>query len=278
MMRISNFFLFFIFAIAGQAQNVDNNIFSRENTRKYAEHLFNSGNYSLAIPEYTRLTYLNDSSTGDQIHLIRCFRYTQNYSGALEYLEKKYSGIDIMPQPLVKEYLNCKILNEDYSSVPGLLSDRILNGPDKSLYLGVSLSMMSQLDQAEMVLNPVADINQSCQSLVNSIKSYRNSRRKSPALAMAMSSVVPGSGKFYTGDWKDGLFALSYVGLTAWQSYRGFNKNGVKSVYGWLFGIVSVSLYIGNIYGSAKSANTYNLLSRENFQKDVQNIFLNYIN
>ena len=44
-----------------------------------------------------------------------------------------------------------------------------------------------------------------------------------------------------------------------WQSYAGFNKNGIESGYGWVFGTLATGFFIGNIYGSAKAANTRNM-------------------
>ena len=73
-----------------------------------------------------------------------------------------------------------------------------------------------------------------------------------------MSAIIPGSGKFYTGRWRDGAVAFLFVSLNTWQAYRAFNKNGINSIYGWIFGTISLTFYSANIYGSYKSALNFN--------------------
>ena len=89
-------------------------------------------------------------------------------------------------------------------------------------------------------------------------KEYQNIKYKSPFIAAGLSTILPGAGKVYTKNWKDGLFSLLFVASSAWQSYRGFNKNGVKSAYGWIFGAITIGLYGGNIFGSWKAAKVHN--------------------
>jgi len=95
-------------------------------------------------------------------------------------------------------------------------------------------------------------------NLYTLIAGHHNIRYKSPFKAGLMSGVIPGSGKFYTKNWQDGVIAFIFVTANAWQSYRGFKKHGTKSAYGWIFGTLSAGFYIGNIFGSVKSAKRYN--------------------
>jgi len=185
-----------------------------------------------------------------------------------------YKGFNYMSEPFAKEYLNCKLLRSDYDDVIKLLDNSPFSLNDKPLYLGVSYCLTDRIEQAESILLPKENSDRSYDLLLYSIRNYKSGKTKSPALALAFSSIVPGSGKFYTGDWKDGLIALSFVSLSAWQSYRGFKKNGVESLYGWLYGVASVSFYIGNLYGSVKSANMYNMRRQESFESNVQDIFM----
>ena len=83
-------------------------------------------------------------------------------------------------------------------------------------------------------------------------------QKKSPYLAAGMSTIIPGSGKIYTKNWQDGLVALLFVASNAWQAYRGFSKDGIKSTYGWVFGSIGAGFWLGNIYGSYKSAKKFN--------------------
>ncbi len=75
---------------------------------------------------------------------------------------------------------------------------------------------------------------------------------KSPWLAAVSSGVIPGMGKVYTGEWKDGLYACVIVTAFSWLAYRSVQKASVP--YTAFYGSMALSFYLGNIYGSWKSA------------------------
>jgi cellobiose phosphorylase len=97
---------------------------------------------------------------------------------------------------------------------------------------------------------------------------------KSPALAMAFSMVIPGSGKIYSGDWKDGLFAMLMIGSMTYESYVGFHTRGTRSVLGWVFAGLSVGFYGGNIYGSYHSAQRYNARQNLNIHNESEKLVI----
>ncbi|HKK42149.1 MAG TPA: hypothetical protein VJ963_07055, partial [Bacteroidales bacterium] len=105
--------------------------------------------------------------------------------------------------------------------------------------------------------------------IVNLAKDAENIRFKSPFVAGAFSAIVPGTGKFYTKNWADGVFSMIFVAGSAWQAYRGFKKHGSASAYGWTFASVSASFYLGNIYGSVKAAKRYNKNRRDEINNQV---------
>ena len=85
-------------------------------------------------------------------------------------------------------------------------------------------------------------------------------------VAGLLSTMLPGAGRLYTGRTGDAIASLIVVGLTAWQAYDGFNRDGITSVKGWTFGTIGGAFYLGNIYGSVISARVYN--------RTVENEFL----
>lgn len=76
---------------------------------------------------------------------------------------------------------------------------------------------------------------------------------KKPWLAALSSSLVPGLGKVYTGEWKDGLYAFAVVSAFSWLTYHFAEEKGF-SPYTVLYGSMAFSFYMGNVYGSWKSA------------------------
>jgi TM2 domain-containing membrane protein YozV len=86
------------------------------------------------------------------------------------------------------------------------------------------------------------------------VRRYDALPRKSPALAAALSMVVPGLGRVYIGRWPDGLMSFLLIGTTAFLAAQGFYAEGQGSVRGWILGGVAGLLYAGNVYGSAVGA------------------------
>jgi len=76
---------------------------------------------------------------------------------------------------------------------------------------------------------------------------------KKPWLAAVSSAVVPGLGKVYTGAWKDGVYAFMVVSAFTWFTYQTTAHKGF-SPYTVLYGSLAGTFYLGNIYGSWKSA------------------------
>ena len=85
-----------------------------------------------------------------------------------------------------------------------------------------------------------------------------NLPNRSPLLAGFLSTVVPGAGRLYTGRFGDAVTSIITVGITGWQAYDGFNKDGLSSAKGWTLGTLCGIFYAGNIYGSVISARVYN--------------------
>lgn len=91
----------------------------------------------------------------------------------------------------------------------------------------------------------------------NSFKDYyskiKTRKKKSPFVAGALSALLPGAGKFYTGFKGQGAAALMTVaalGLVAAESYY---RAGPKSPQFIAFAGVFSIFYIGNIWGSVTS-------------------------
>jgi hypothetical protein len=112
--------------------------------------------------------------------------------------------------------------------------------------------------------------NSKIKNMENLINESLELKYKSPFLALSLSTLVPGSGKAYSGRWKDGLFSFIIVGTSVWQSYRGFNRNGVSSAYGWIFGSLAFGFYSANIFGSYNTAKHYNNSLRKKITDKVE--------
>jgi hypothetical protein len=90
---------------------------------------------------------------------------------------------------------------------------------------------------------------------VNTVQAFRP---KKAWLAATYSALLPGSGKVYAKNSKEGITSFFFVTALGYQSYRAFKKKGAKTVTGWLYGGLSLGFYFGNIYGAQQSAKNYN--------------------
>jgi TM2 domain-containing membrane protein YozV len=95
-------------------------------------------------------------------------------------------------------------------------------------------------------------------------------RRKSPSLAVALSALIPGTGKMYAGEAGDGLQSLILVGALAVLAATSFHADGVESWRGWLYASFGGLMYGGSLYGSAVSARRWNQKQEEALREDLK--------
>jgi TM2 domain-containing membrane protein YozV len=98
----------------------------------------------------------------------------------------------------------------------------------------------------------------SCEPTKSIIIKINDLKKKHPLNAVALSFFIPGLGKIYANQPKNGILTLFTNGLFAYQAYRGFNQKGLTSIYGWVFLTASTVFYFGNLYGSYTAINRYN--------------------
>ncbi len=91
---------------------------------------------------------------------------------------------------------------------------------------------------------------------------------KSPLLAASLSTVIPGSGKWYAGKPLDGLYSLLVIGGTAAVTYSyGHDQRWIQAGF---FGSLGLFLHLGNIFGSAVEAKRFNERSWEALLQDLR--------
>ncbi len=243
-------------------------IYDYEHSKKFADYLFKSGQYDLAIEEFERVLFLRPGDTTSQDKLIKSFRLGGDYAGGLKRLHAFYAGDVKMPSAFRKEELRLYVMSDSLTRARQSLDRLNISASGKQAYR-LGLYLLGKRWEEARQLSARIDAENPLAAKFNDILSKRmEAGHKSPLLAAALSTLVPGLGKVYTKDYADAAMALLFVGANAWQAYRGFSKNGKSSVYGWVFGGLAASFYIGNIYGAGKAAKRYNKkLDDEAYQK-----------
>jgi len=237
-------------------------LYDMENSKKYAEYLFSGRQYKLAAEEYERLVFFDSSNIIFKLRLVKSYRLTGDLRSGITQINSFY-GIN-MPEPMAIEFVKLQLLSDSLKVVNDFLSlNNTISPESKVIYQSCDLLLSGDYKGADMLVKTSVVRNPSFpKNLISLSESAARTKFKSPFIAAGFSSIIPGTGKFYTKNWADGIFSILFVAGNAWQSYRGFKEHGIKSAYGWAFGTLSASFYIGNIFGSAKAARRYNLLRK----------------
>ena len=251
------------------------NLYDLDHSRRYAEFLFSSKQHALAAEEYERLVFLDYSNEGYKYNLIKAYRLSEDYSKGISRIYSFYTGSFLtMPQNLAKEFLKLELLTDSLAVVDKFLHENSnLTADTKVIFRSYNHLLDGAYKEANLLLQNAIQNNQALPtSLITLSEQAVNTKFKSPFVAAGFSALIPGTGKFYTKNWGDGIMSLLFVAGNAWQAHRGFKEDGVKSAYGWVFASVSTSFYIGNIFGSAKSAKLYNSNKKNEIRNQIYEV------
>jgi len=252
------------------------NLLDYDNSLKFARYLKSSQQYDFATDEYERLNFLWPGDTTISLELVHVYRLNQQCNRldfSYELLKKNITRSHSLLT--AKEYLafslTCKSESERFTEISALFQPA-----ERHFYELSHLWVNKKYDMAFAYNRENENtIKDSKPALYNLTYDFENVNYKSPALAVIMSAVIPGSGKAYSNRWGDALVSFLFVGTNAYASYRAFNKKGIKSVNGWVFGGIAFSFYSANLWGSAKAAKWYNSDLQKRYQDNAENIIYN---
>lgn len=259
--------------------------FIPENIYRFADHLYKEGDYLKAAGEFQRYLFTFDSlpPNADSIFykIGLCYRLARNFPKAINYFNKIIENYPQSPY-LSKAYYQIALsysLEGRYKESTQFLNSNLpfINQDDAKLKMN-QLIGLNYIQQKKW--NEAADFLSSLNTpikrdsvtilLTNFTKEGQRLPRKSKFLAGLFSSVIPGTGKMYCNRSWDGFFSLLIVGITGYQAYEGFRKDGIYSIKGWVFGSIGAVFYLGNIYGSVVAAKIHNEQQEENFLNKVR--------
>lgn len=253
-------------------------LYNYDNSKKFAEYLSKSGQYELATREYERLIFMLPQNDSLKTSLLSMYRRSGKLDEALLRGRQLYPDISLMSSPSAVEYSRSLLLKTDYKVAREFWGTNTqLSQPDKVILSATSEILQDNYKSANEILSVLKEEDHKLAPDYKALASQAlKIKKKSPALAGIMSTIIPGTGRFYTRDWKDGIVSMFFVGTMAFQSIRGFNKSGVNSTRGWIFGGVGLGFYLGNIHGSVVSAKNYNKKSHLTIRNRIDNLFNSY--
>ena len=255
-----------------------------ENVRKFADFLYEEGDYLRAAGEYQRYLFysskarLESERTGegtdsDQIRykIAVCYRFagqTEQAIRSFETLLKTHPKGHFVSRAYYQIGATYFLTDQFEQSVQFLrgalphIADTRQHAEAEQL-IGLSYLMQKQWSEAGKAFEALQKssmlmVSEKAKVYHKYAEAGARLSTRSPFLAGVLSTIVPGAGRFYTGRIGDALNSLFVVGITGWQAYDGFRRDGISSVKGWTIGTLSGIFYVGNIYGSVISARVYN--------------------
>jgi hypothetical protein len=113
------------------------------------------------------------------------------------------------------------------------------------------------------------EITESADNLQKISADLYNHKVKSPLVAGLLSSIIPGSGKFYAGKRGEAISAFiasTGLGLVTWENYR---KRGLNSFGTLAFGSAFLFSYTANIYGAVMTVHIAETEYKENVKNSI---------
>ncbi len=272
MIRLSNLNLLFVFLFLFHLSGKSQDLFNAESSKKFARYLFSTQQYQLAANEFERILNLEPNDTLVYMNLLQSYRFGENCQTSFNNLNALNADRFFVNPSIASEYLklsltcNCCYQQNYFNEALHTLDKRNQVFYQLGLYvLAENKDSLIRFSHRHKEL-----LTNNYPSLLQKVNEIENFNEKSPALAAAMSAIIPGSGKAYSGFWGDAVMSLVFVSSNAWLSYKGFNKKGVESANGWIFGSISMGFYLGNVWGSGKAAKDYNRIEYEKMYKDAK--------
>lgn len=237
------------------------NLYNLEQSQKYAEYLFSSQQHILAAEEFERLIYFDNNNISFKYKLIKSYRLSGDLKTGINHIYSFYgNSLDTMPESLATEFVKLQLLTDSLSVAEKFIQQKnTLSLENKAIFQCCNLLLGGDYNKARLYAKQPAGSNLTFpKEIVMLTEKAERIKFKSPFIAASFSAIIPGTGKFYTKNWSDGIFSMLFVAGNAWQAYRGFHEHGIKSGYGWAFAGLSASFYIGNVFGAVKAAKRYN--------------------
>lgn len=252
--------------------NFSQNLFDIKNSLEYANYLQTSGQYQLATEEFERVLFFYPKTDSLITKLFYNKRKSGDALGVINFTNKTYYNSDSINTSVFIEYIKSLIQIKPQEALNVINKNTKLDTEQRIILQSYSYTSMYMWNEAIGKLNQLN--NQSTSVLKSKVvlNDALKYKYKKPILAAGLSLVIPGLGKVYTGNIKDGIIALVFVGINSFQSYRYFEKKGIKSVGGWIFGSLGTGFYLGNIYGSYKAAIIKNKKIKDAYKKQIEEI------
>lgn len=261
-------FFFYLFSQGLKAQ--ESVVIDSVSQSLFAKYLFDQGLYKFAAEEYERLHYYYPHNKQFTLALFKADRF----AGNIDHMQARLQLLPDQDKLLSRQYFLSLITNDQLPLAQQLLDNGLrVYGKISDDYFKFKIGLLVMEGSHKAAQDTMQKYKIDDSVLANLIVMGSQSKKKSKTLAGLMSAIIPSSGRFYARDYKDAIFSLVFMGGTAFQSYKRFNKSGINSAGGWIYGGISFGFYLGNIWGSVKAADRYNQKNYKKVYDETKNYF-----
>lgn len=253
--------------------------YSPENVIKFANDLYQQGDYLRAVSEYQRyLFYKPHNSDEIRYRIALCFRLGGKPEQAIQTFEtflQNSQSSQLVSRVYYQIGVSYFLMEEFEKTVKYLdislpyITERRFRAEAQQLIALSFLKEKKWIDAQRrfkgLLESEVIEVREKAELYTQFAVQGTQLPTRSPFFAGLISTVIPGAGRLYTGRIGDAINSLFIVGVTGWQTYDGFKRDGLSSVKGWTVGTLCGILYVGNIYGSVISARVFNENAADEF-------------
>ena len=235
-----------------------------QETLKFANSQFESGNYNLALKEYQRVLFFNDGSNLQHIYeqIGSSFFFKKDFKKAAYYYELSYktAASESIKTEILFKKAACFMLDKNFK----LATLELMNLPDsldlqstnrKNFYFAVCYWGMEDFEKSKSSFLEILPVDQisAREEITLLFSKKRNLYKPNPKTAQILSIFIPGSGQIYSGDFKNGINSLVLtggiviLGIYMTQYYSLFDA--ILTVFPWF-----IRYHQGGYQGAKKIA------------------------
>ncbi len=200
--------------------------FTDEYILKFAEELEQQGDYFRAITEYKRCLYQQPKADSIRYRIASIYGKNGRYRNAVDILR------------------DVRNKDENYHYTMGNLFYKAEYYDSCKKYWNGKLLGLVYLREGDM------------KSGIELLQLEEFPRLKNPLVGVALSAVLPGTGRIYADRWGDGIFSMITISISSFYAYKYYKEENY--LMSGLFGGLALGFYGGNIYGSYISVKVYN--------------------
>ena len=217
-------------------------LFSFTSSLNFARELEKEGDNYRAITEYKRYLFDYPESDSIRFHVASIYAKNNMYGNAIDILREARNRDGLYENKMGTYFYRVNY----YDSCANYWSDE---------KLGLVYLRRGEIESGMKLLN------------------LKNPPElKNPCLGVALSAILPGSGRIYAGRFGDGIFSMVTFFTSAYMAYKYYKEENYPLTV--LFGGVSGIFYGGNIFGTYISVKIYNSNEMDKYIDRVEKCIL----